>query len=315
MGKPCESYDFEVISDQPSPEVAPLPKYPTHIDTLEGRILVGNVAIEACLEAGSHPLDLQDLEGVLRNEGYAEIPEIPPLDVTDWTRQNYVEYARWLVGVLSSDTTRRTLSRDILMRAYQLGLGPSLRRIKAPSRFGSLSNLYREAEAPSTRPKKLFADWNDRDFITWYKEVGDELRGKPTEKQLWKRVQSGHYEPSPITIRERFGSLSVLSELANYTDVRIWTEEDYIDWGANYMLEHDGKLPSARRINELSRAGRGPSGRTIANKFGLISNYHKLIKEKYELERERQEKERQEKAATVNELLSQRGYRRIRVEL
>ncbi len=266
------------------------PEY--YYDLSGSQVLVGRMALVACLESGGHPSDIVELGQYLRAD--SEIDSgIETINPRRWNKKDSLNYGKWLLGsaLYSNETDQKSLNQNVIYRAWQLGLGPG--PWKLASQFGSISEYYLEIGAGNTHRIGVFDDWTLEDYVSYVRQVGHQVGKRPTLSEFKARSARDGRNPNPQLMYKRFkdiGGIRKLQELAGYPVIDFWEDQDYIDWGVKFMRANEGKRPAARMIDFLSRKNHGPSSYPVQKKFGGVKNYQSIVEKYYRfLEIERNE--------------------------
>lgn len=275
--------------------------YETHFfDTQNGEILRGQDELDNYVEQGADIETVYNLGLLLRDRKVALTTEnYDSPETINWDRDQFVGYGRWIDQIVAPPIHREDhrfqenrLNRDVFDQAARLGLGPGKNAIRR--NFGSLSRFYIEIDAESAQFTGVFQEWSIDDFVTYIKSRGNGKR--PTTERLREVSRRDPTKPSPDLISTRFkdiGGFSKILELAGYTVVNLWDEQDYIEWGVKFMEANDGELPTSRMANFLSRKHLGPAGRTIIDNFNKISVFQRRVAEEYYNRKDEQAAQRQ----------------------
>ncbi len=98
-------------------------------------LAMGKLLVDATCELGQDDATsdlIVPLVDILKNEQYEDMDTsgYDILEVGTWNMDDYVDYGRWLDGMTRGPKQVKTgLSREIIKRAYRLGIGPSIGRI------------------------------------------------------------------------------------------------------------------------------------------------------------------------------------------
>jgi hypothetical protein len=275
-----------------------------YYDTDTNKLVIGKSAVERHPFEGGYSSSLVPLADLLLDEEkFKEVPPAKLLDVSKWTRDDYAAYGKWLFSIVKNhhDPELKPVNEDVLRRARKLGLGPSTHRIA--SEFGSTTKFYLESDLAETHRLGVFENWTEEDYIEYLRAIGNKLGHKPTFKDLWRLSKESTQNPSPGYIAAKFNGkrgvgIGVAIERAGWHNPYTWKLRDYIDWGVNYMLANDGKIPSASQLNFLSKRDVGPSARATMNNFVSLVVYQEQVRAAYE-------QKLTEQANAKNELLQE----------
>jgi hypothetical protein len=253
-------------------------------DIQSGELLIGQLAVEVAIEAGSNPMDIQSFPELLTQKERVIGPKhFSPMPYENWDSSDDVVVAEWLHNVVSQDDLGKTLSEEVITRAGYLSLVPRLNYFK--SRDGGLVGIYKKAGLEGVRTRSLCDSWTTSNFVVYVNDLAKTLGRKPAYNDL---LQAGRMagNPSPQQINRHFkeGGLAKLFELAGYPNIKAWTESDYIAWGVKFMFANDGKVPTSRAMATLSATHRGPHYSSIYDNVGSMIEYQERVQEEYEIE-------------------------------
>jgi hypothetical protein len=274
-----------------------------YYDLPSGSLLVGRVALDAFIESGGHPADIRELGAYINSEEeiISPIPPHPGFQETPqskgWTLEDYTTYGHWLTALVEPHRGPKetSLNKRIINRARDIGLGPGINPII--TRFGNLGKYYSVSEIKGTRRIGAFDSWTSQDFVKHIASIGKKLGRRPTRDDIRQQHRKNPLNPPSEIIYERFrhnGGLRRALELAGYISVELWEDQDYIDWGANFIKANDGRIPTARDLLYCSANGIGPSSRGVMNKFGSMRAYQGLAENAF-IEKETAQKEQNER--------------------
>ena len=245
-----------------------------YFDVQHGGLIIGAAAVEQAFESSQGidlPVGLSDML-------HAKVPEYKNGDyvhypVDDCDDTDYRMYGKWLAALTSEDD-HMTTSDKTIHRAYHLGIGPSRDRIVA--RFGSVWQYRQSLGLEIGRTNYRFADWGRIDYVTYAQSLAQELGRRPTRNDYHAK-SIGHGGPPVNALYNVFGSIGELNELIGYPDVKKWDIADYIQWGADVKHANDYAELTQTLVAMLSKNDRGPSFRTLYNKFGSLIRYQGLV--------------------------------------
>ncbi len=253
-----------------------------YFDMGEGRLVVGQIAIEACIEAGADPLDLVPLDALLTAKArLVSAKDFPTMPYDEWEATMDIPFAQWLHNLTMVSENQRPISEEIVTRTGYLGLSPRLNYFK--SRERGFSGLYADAKIEGVRTRDLFKTWTKDDFVKYVNKLARKKGDKPTyEDLLAAATKVGN--PHPAIISRRFGNVLTLFELAGYPDIKSWSREDFIDWGVRFMEANDGRVPTAPSMAQLSKKHRGPHYSTIydSDEFSSLLDYQTEVMKAFE---------------------------------
>lgn len=274
-----------------------------NLDMITGRVVVGSVGIKAHKSLGGSMKELRPLRDLLRDpdldaSGYTYKQE--DYDVLD--NDDYILYGKWLSSVVGPSGDARALTFDILQRAHQLGVGPGTHRIEAGIRFGTVTNYQEKIGLKNIRWRHAFDEWTQQDCLKHLKKIGQQLKRRPTERDLLNRIRKGKKEPSPFIIGQKFkgrGIASIAERATGYVNVKSWDNEDFINWGKKFMRANQGVIPTSRALDFLVNRGYGPSQSSIKRRFDGILKYQAILNKEYEEEVAKIEIDRKDKLEKI----------------
>lgn len=255
-----------------------------YFNIANGEQYIGADALDAAIEEGVHPADIQplpeallDTNVILQKENYTR-PWRPKV-----SREELIVYGKWISGIVKAGNPKGWTTDDILERAYTMGLGPGPRLISR--RFeGTLWRFRDEVGEKGGWAHTKYAEWTTRDYIEYGKRIVKGRHGKKPTIQDFHRAFKAGKGPAPSFIHSHVG-ISRLQELLGFPDTSTWTEEDYIAYGVRVMEANPGVDITARQFDELSQRKRGVSAKAISNRFdGKISKFKEVVSEAYEQE-------------------------------
>jgi hypothetical protein len=282
-------------------------------DTSNGEVLVGRQQKVAYLREGADAGSVVELGPLLRAaEEESRTWDHDRLSTQNWDNERILQYGQWLNRIVSPpQENQKRLTRDIIINAGRLGLGPGLGVIR--NRFGHVSRFFVEIGAKDTHRMGIFDEWTLDDFANYLREVGGESR--PKRSQINALAARNPRLPKARLIEERFsehGRFNGALTLAGYWVTDSWSEEDYVEWGLKFMDANSGILPVQSAANYLSKKQQGPSGRTIHTNFGSLTAFQEILRNRYA---EHHAMRLQERAKMFKEIEADHDKRRVPLEL
>jgi hypothetical protein len=245
------------------------------IQSLEvGKLFVASAAVLALPTEESGIVSLCDILKV-QDYGTVESDAYEHLDVDGWDKDDYISYGRWLNNVVRAPRQQLSpISQMLLRQAYYLGIGPPESRIARPIRFGSMPNFYEAIGAVQERKRNMFNSWTDSQLadhaekvlLELFEETGGETGYVDLNAEIDRRAKDGPFPSCEIFRRDGRYPMKYLIE-KGYVDTLGMEPEDYVQWGVNFRLANDGKLPTERAVRLLSRTRRAPSWDTFMDNF------------------------------------------------
>jgi hypothetical protein len=282
-------------------------------DLQAGKLLIGDAAVHAFIECGGNPYDIVPLHEVLKNPTYsARAGDYDLLDTGQWSLQDYLSYGHWLESILNTEGRAKTgLTERSLIQSYYHGLGPSISKITAAMRFGSLTTYYSQLEVVPKYTAREYDEWGTSDFATYVENTFLDLlnsgarhgSGSSIAKVIRARAKRGE-GPSLQIINHRGGRIMQLLGSRGYADSRGWNEEEYIEWGVKFMFANGGTVPSTPALEYLAKSRRAPRAKTITAKFGSMPKFQQRVAELYREDAQRHAQDTLEKTALLSDELA-----------
>lgn len=253
-----------------------------YMDVATGEVLVGDAEGEVYRSERVEPLQLRDVGHLLRAER-GQVPDFSEEreDTSQWPPEKFIQYGQWVRAIVAPPGKQeKHLNERIFNNARKMGLGPDRKGISPV--YGSMSALYVEMGEGTTHIVKQYEELGLADLVALVRRIGG--RRRPSRSEFDKLHKLDPSIPSATVINEKtqpIGGYNKLLELAGYPVIDLWSLDDYIDWGVQFAEANDGILPSARMADYFATRRLGPSGRSIANKFGKVSIYQALVRQRY----------------------------------
>lgn len=206
-------------------------------------------------------------------------------DTRHWQRDEFIEFGRWVLDVLSESDPSPLLKGSHLKRLYWLGIGPSYARYsRDDGLFKDLEDFRSELNTKPGYARNRFESWTPQDFADWAYTLSNKLSRKPSRKPTLKdyrryAARSAEF-PSPDIIIRHVGSISKLNELIGYPEISKWSSEDYITFGLRVIEVNGMERFKLETIDILGRRRRGPSDQRIRDYFGSWDNYRQVLQER-----------------------------------
>jgi hypothetical protein len=275
-------------------------------DIREGKMVVGDAAYESVIEQ-SGPGDIVPLADLLVEPDltvdYTDFDHLPRR-MTPPSEEECRTYGAWVLNLLSEADDDYPLERSHFERLSRLGLGMTYSAFRKGIGINPIAEIRAELGNPHFSPPLTYDDWSTEDFVENAKKLALALKRKPieTDYREWARQNKG---PGLGVIQTRIeGGVRRLNEMAGYFNSNDATDQDFIDWGVHVMEANESALPTVVMVSVLSKRDRGPSHRTLADRFGTMTDFQQRVKQEYELtfgahDREEPEISRQEAQAIV----------------
>ena len=254
-----------------------------------GRLVVGNAVEPGDDEAKG----LVPLPRLLLSDRYADLPtdKYDRLDTDAWELEDYLDYGRWLNDLTEDPAQPRTrLSRQLIMRGYYAGIGPSVHRISHRQRFGNITAFYAGLEVMPMRNLFKYDDMSPQQLADYAEGVLQDLQSRAPEQtahslrlntEIERRAQLG--DGPALWIFKRNGGGGVMRHLTlnGYADAKNMTPEDYHELGIKIMRANGGRLLTPRAVDHLARSLRAPTSHAVMTKF-LWTEYVSEVQAAYE---------------------------------
>jgi|SRR5665213_3468201 len=285
-----------------------------YFDTFGGELIVGADSYEAAIEGGAHPMDIRPLGELLTQKEWNIGPnDYQPILSSKWDRSLDVPAVTWVQNVVSRYQPGAVVTGDVLLRVGKLGILPRAEHFKRHP--GGLAKIYEEAELSGVTNRGVFDAWTRADLLGYINRSAKELEKRPTWRDLEGRARDNASNPGPAVIcRLLKCSYGEILELAGYPNIRSWDLEDYINWGVRFMIANNGEEPSTEPLNLLSAIYRGPHAKTIQNKFGTVTKFRELVRERFEVETKFQESVRKAKLQQIEHEIDRNEFPTVLVE-
>ncbi len=273
--------------------------------TGEGKLIVGEAAYEVAVE-NSQPGDIVPLvDAVFAKELWFDTTTFEKTDVRAWTDDDYRNYGRWVIHILSQDERYRLLSRNHIDRLSKLGVGPSHRpflRVSGPG----FTDFQRSIDAPIYNEHVgNFEHWTRKNYAEYAGTLASTF-GRPATTDEFDLAAQAKEGPSSWVMTRNVGTPGEVNELLGFPNVYMWQREDFIAWGAHTIDINGGVKLTRTILNYLSKKGRGPSTSTTISEFGSLTAFQSTAHERY-LTDPTSRKPREEKAKQrIVELASKR---------
>lgn len=253
-----------------------------------GKIFVAETAVlrRPIEESGIVPL--HDILSV-HEYGEVESEAYERLDTNSWDIAAYIAYGRWLDRVIRAPKQQLSpISQAVLRQAYYLGIGPNEARIPRAKRFGSMPNFYKAIGVVQERKRNVFSEWTDdqlgdyaeRVLLELLEENGGETGYVDLNAEIDRRAKEGPFPSCEIFRRDGAYPMKYLVQ-KGYVDVLSMQPDDYVQWGVNFRLANDGRLPTEQAIKILSKTRRAPSYSKFLEMFRW-GEYLERLNETYE---------------------------------
>jgi len=237
-----------------------------------GKLLIGNAAYEAYIEAGNHPLDAPTIADAL-NLTDAVPPDEKFESSINWSAEpldSYVSTGQWLVEAAQriSYGKKYKLSKRLIIKANQLGLFPSHEQIVSPNRFKNKAAYYKSIGDLGLRVQH--PELHNLDARLYLIELSDRKGYFPDEIEIDKIAANDSSTPSTRVLESHLGiSSRTFAKEYGYWVERAFTVADCIDWGVAFAMANSGARPTTSQMDDLySPARKGPSTTGVKSLFG-----------------------------------------------
>lgn len=245
-------------------------------------LALGRVAILPSAEEAS-PIDDADtsivplldmLDGA--QDEYIESTTYDRLDVDEWIQDDYIQYGQW-VDSLTRDPqqVRSRLTSGVLKRAYSLGIGPGIHRIRDKNRFSTLGAYYKALSVVPGREWKHYDTLTDQELADYGEGVLLDLlsqsegqTGDPTlTQEIARRARLGE-GPGLSAFRLNGRTLSEVMLLNGYyVGPPHMKPEDYVQLGARIRHANNGRELTREAMDFLAKSKRAPHSSSVMRKF------------------------------------------------
>ena len=246
-----------------------------------GKLLVGATTEHGQEDAGSGLI--VPLPEVLKSERYKDIDTsaYDRLEVGAWDTDDYIDYGRWLDGLTKDPQQAKTgLSREIIKRAYHIGIGPSNGRIEHRHRFGNITRYYHACEVLPNRGLYRYDDWSGQQLADYAEGVFLNLKSQAESRgesrsgyklklnaEIERRAHLGLGPALWIYKRNEGGGVMKFMAMNGYADPKNMKTEDYKRLGVKIMRANDGRLPTPSALDFLALSRRSPTSHDVWTKF------------------------------------------------
>lgn len=239
-------------------------------DQQEGRMLVGQAALDASLEQTGIG-DIVPLRDLLEADDFAHtVRSFDKLDTSSWTREDLIVSGRFVLKLLQQvDGTEQPVKQKHIDRMYVLGLGPITGALYGRKNrpFTNLTDYLRAIGSTVVSAKKLYHSWTEEDFGDYSKRLEAKLGRPPTINDYDDAARTGE-GPSQFIVYQRTDGVAALNERNGHVDVRFWEETDYVQWGADVIEANPDIGLTITACTILSARRQGPSDPNVKKHFG-----------------------------------------------
>ena len=250
-------------------------------DTFEGKLVVGEAAYEQAVEQSFPGQIVPFRDALLDSEAPPWADGYEKADVDEWSRQDYVDFGKWVLGVINTgEEPDQPITVRLLKRLYILGFGPEERRYLRKSRFGSMETYRDETGSPQGRRKYNHAELTPDKFL----KLTTPTRVSPgkiaVERYLDNLAARGHTAPSWIW-RRHLGNFRPLLDQEGHPDTRNWETDDFLRWAADFIEVNGYERLAPLNVEIVAARHRAPWPRSIINQFNNKWRYFKEEAKKY----------------------------------
>jgi len=254
-----------------------------HYD-LRRKKLVGRTAVAGYMRGQEMPETVVKLSELLLNDSFDELGlKRQKKEVSTASVEDCLEYGRWLVRTVEKQTGQRTLSEEILRRAYVLRLGIGPNHVVHPDRFKSSAEFYLKLGLSEAKIVKHFHEFGIEDFAAKLYALGEKLGRKPTESDINEYSRQDVDFPSVHIIQGRGYDLRDVQEAAGWPNIYKWDVHEHEMHGVRFMFANPGHLPTQRAWDYISKSKRGPSASIIRYKYPAgFSEFKEKVQKLYD---------------------------------
>lgn len=294
-------------------------------DVMSGQLLLGQVAIDAHIEIGGHPLDVHDIGMLLLdpNIKFTSV-ELARSKRKEFDRELALQEGRFIRRLIQASDPNAHLTTATINRARQVGLFSYAREkiIKSSDGFQTITNYFEAVGEKKPRRRARFDHMTIEDMIDHLKKVGKEEGQPPTIPILLRRMEEGKVEPSPALIKSivkrQDASLGLLElyTLAGYPEsVQLWSKDDYSNWARKVILANEGIEITEEIIEYFSSQKLGPSTHPISDYFGGVVKFRAEVKKQHAQTLAEGANDRNEKLAAIRGILDGSSKSKIPPEI
>jgi len=252
------------------------------IDTRLGELLVGEAAISQRLEQ-TGPGDIAPLRDILLAREFKIAGDFEKADVTDWQKDDYINFGKWVFNVLNKDEEPAVaVSWTHVERLYSLGLGPSGYRIHRSPHFQGMKGFREAIGSPITyrEQRSVYREtWGAQDYEKYIEDQEIALDRKLTRDEI-NALARQNKGPHSQTIVSNYGLLRDIDTNRGYYRSEGMTEDNLLEWGVDVMRANNGLLHWTMPYI-LSRRRQGIPARTIHDKVGGFGKFRRRTQELY----------------------------------
>lgn len=168
----------------------------------------------------------------------------------------------------------QALTRRLIELASAHDMGPSTKPIK--DRFGgAIWRFNEELGVIGARSVGKYEDWTEDDFVEYgHTVIMQNALDKPDPNsfnQAWRAGQG----PSLAIIRKHFGEVGAYFEAIGYVSPKLWTRNDYLEWGATLLSSGLGIALTANDLKKLARMRQAPSDGAVVRNYGSLLEFQR----------------------------------------
>lgn len=258
------------------------------------RLVLGDAAFQDAIDSGVHPSDIVALAEKLDTIDHQD--KVMPderANVEGWTKQDYISFGKWITSTVPGTPRSRHVDR-----AYELGLGPEPQRIYRKDRtineprFKGFGDFFEQVGAEGAIHRFKYDHMTFGDVMKYIRTNADRLASagrRPTVVAFEELAKSGKGPSQEVAKRITNQSMGKLIDMAGYPVYENWTDDDYVEWGVEFMIVND-RVPYYGALRFLSSKFRGPSDRGISNRFGGIIAFQNVVLEAYDQRMKREQR-------------------------
>lgn len=211
---------------------------------------------------------------------------------TAWTRDRLMGFGHAICALIRKGDQPRPLRERHLRLLRAFGVGPSRKTLC--QEFGTFTKFKSEIGSPHHTAHGRFEHWSLANYVAFAAKLAKRAGDKPTPADYTKAFLADECPSISVIARRMAGGLGKLHEYVGYPNVRNWDNDEFLLWGIQALRANPNQGISRTVIDALSRLKRGPSTRTIVNRFHSVGEFQAQV----EAELERADKMATESVAT-----------------
>jgi hypothetical protein len=193
-----------------------------------------------------------------------------------WSREQMLEVGRWVMTLIEVDGQPQPLRERHMRRLRSLGYGAAMSAIR--TEFDGFIPFKEELGSPFRSSHGRFDHWTLTNYIKLAAELAARLGRKPESPDYVAAFEADEC-PSSQTIDKHTGGFGKLHEYIGYPDIRGSDNDQLVSWGVRALRANIATGIPPELIDGLSRLKRGPSVRTIVNRFDAVSAFQVKVEQ------------------------------------